>query len=46
MLGVSGGIPPKFKLIQAFIRVVLITYKNEDQIKNEGDRVLTTFLPL
>ena len=33
---VSGGILPKFKLIQAFI-VVLITCKNEeDPIKNEG----------
>ena len=30
---VSGGIPPKFELIQAFI-VVLITCKNEDPIKN------------
>ena len=37
---------PKFKLTQAFI-VVLITCKNEeDPIKNEGARVLTTFLPL
>ena len=38
---VSGGILPKFKLIQAFI-VVLVTCKNEeDPIKNEGARVLT-----
>ena len=37
---VSGGIQPKFKLIQAFI-VVLVSCKNEeDPIKNEGDRVL------
>ena len=37
----SGGILPKFKLIQDFI-VVLITCKNEeDPIKNEGARVLT-----
>ena len=36
----------KFKLIQAFM-VTLVTCKNEeDQIKNEGARVLTTFLPL
>ena len=36
----SGGILPKFQLIQAFI-VVLVTYKNkEDLIKNEGARVL------
>ena len=43
---VSGGILPKFKLIQAFI-VVLVTCKNEeDPIKNEGARVLTRFSPL
>ena len=40
---VSGGILPKFELIQAFM-VVLITCKNEeDPIKNEGARVLTRF---
>ena len=40
---VSGGILPKFELIQAFI-VVLFTCKNEeDPIKNEGARVLTRF---
>ena len=43
---VSGGIRSKFKLIQAFMHV-LVTYKNKkDQIKNEGARVATTFLPL
>ena len=43
---VSGGIPPKFNLIQAYM-VVLVTYKNEeDPIKNEGTRVLTRFFPL
>ena len=43
---VSSGILPKFKLIQAFI-VVLLTCKNEeDPIKNEGARVLTKFSPL
>ena len=41
---VSGGILPKFKLIQALI-VVLVTCKNEeDPIKNEGTRVLTSLL--
>ena len=36
----------KFKLIQAFM-VVLVTCKNvEDSSKNEGIRVVTTFLPL
>ena len=44
--GVDGGIWPKFKLIQAFIHV-LVAYKNEDDsYKNEGARVVTTFFPL
>ena len=43
---VSGGILPKFELIQAFM-VVLITFKNEeDSIKNEGSRVLSRFSPI
>ena len=43
---VGGGIWSKFKLIQAFMHV-LLTCKNEvDQIKNEGARVFTRFLPL
>ena len=42
----GNGIRPKFKLMQAFM-VVLITCRNEEyQFKNEGDRVATTFLPL
>ena len=41
-----GNSAQKFKLIQAFI-VVLVTCKNEeDPIKNEGARVLTRFFPL
>ena len=41
---VSGGILPKFKLIQAFI-VVLVTCKDEeDPIKYKGARVLTSLL--
>ena len=45
-LTVSDGIRPKFELIQAFM-VVLVTCKNEENpIKNEGARVITTFLPL
>ena len=37
---------PKFELIQAFMHA-LLTCKNEvDQIKNEGARVFTRFLPL
>ena len=40
---VSDGILPKFKLIRAFI-VVLVTCKNEeDPNKKEGARVLTRF---
>ena len=43
---VSGGITPKFELIQA-IMVVLVTCKNEeDPIKNKGSRVLTRFSSL
>ena len=36
---------PKFELIQAFMHV-LVTCKNEDQIKNEGARLFTRFLAL
>ena len=44
--GVSGGIWQKFKLIQAFMHV-LVTCKNEDdRIKTERARVFTKFLPL
>ena len=43
---VSYGILPKFKLIRAF-KVGLVICKNEeDPFKNEGTRVVTTFLPL
>ena len=43
---VMDCIPPKVKLIQAFI-IVLVTSKNEeDPIKNEGARVLTTFFSI
>ena len=39
---VSDGIWPKFKLIHTFI-YVLVTYKDEEnQMKNEGARVVTT----
>ena len=40
---VSGGILPKFEIIQTFINVP-VTCKNEEiSIKNEGARVLTRF---
>ena len=43
---ISDGILPKFKPIQAFM-VDLVTCKNEeDPSKNEGTRVVTTFLLL
>ena len=39
----SDGILQKFKLIHAFM-YVLVTYKNEDdQMKNEGARVITLY---
>ena len=45
-LPVGDGIWQKFKLIRAFI-VILVTCKNdEDSSKTESTRVLTTFLPL
>ena len=36
----------KFKLIQAFIAVLLICKNEYDLLKNESARVVTTFLPL
>ena len=43
---VGDGILTKFKVIQAFI-VVIVTCKNEeDPSKKEGTRVVTTFIPL
>ena len=42
---VGHGILPKFKLVKAFM-IVLVTCKNEeDPSKNEGTRSVTTFLP-
>ena len=38
---VGGGIWPKFKLVHAFM-YVLVTYKIEDQMKNERARVVKT----
>ena len=37
---------PKFELIQAFMHVLLTCKNDVDQIKNEGTRVFTRFLPL
>ena len=44
--GVGGGIWPKFELIQAFMHVLDTCKNGDDQIKNEGARVFTRFLPL
>ena len=46
-LYVAGGwVWRKIKLVQTFMGV-LVTYKNEeDPFKNEGARVVTTYLPL
>ena len=43
---VSGRILLKFELIQAFMHVLVSCRNEEDQIKNEGTRVFTSFLPL
>ena len=43
---VSGGIWQKFKLIQAFMHVLVTCKNEEDPIKTEFARVATTFLPL
>ena len=43
---ISDGILTKFKLIQAFIVVHLISKYEEDPFKVESTRAVTTFLPL
>ena len=43
---VSDGILPKFKLIRAFMVGLVICKNEEDPSKNEGTRVVTTFLQL
>ena len=43
---VSDGILPKFKPIQAFMVGLVICKNEEDPSKTEGNRVVTTFLPL
>ena len=40
---VSDLILPEFKLIQAFIVVLIVCKNEEDSFKNEGTRVVTTF---
>ena len=43
---VSGGFELKFELIQVFMIALVISKNEENPIKNEGARMLTTFLPL
>ena len=43
---IGDGILTKFKLIQAFIVVLLICKNEYDLFKIESTRVVTTFLPL
>ena len=43
---VQGLIWPKFELFRDFMSVLVACKKDEDPIKNEGARVVTTFLPL
>ena len=43
---VSDGILPKFKLIRAVMVGLIICKNEEDPSKNEGNRVVTKFLPL
>ena len=42
---IGDGILKKYKLIQAFIVVLLICKNEEVQFKNESSRVVTTDLP-
>ena len=44
--GVCDDIWPKFKLIQASMRVLNTCKNADDSIINEGARVVTTFFPL
>ena len=39
----QGQVNLKFELIQAFMHVLVICKNEDDSIKNEGARVVTTF---
>ena len=43
---VSGGIRQKFEVIQVFMHVLVTCKNEEDPVKNELERVATSFLPL
>ena len=42
----SGWIWPNFKLIQAFMHVLIACKYEKDQMKNSGENVMMTFSPL
>ena len=42
----SGRIWPNFKLIQAFMHVLIACKYEKDQMKNSGENVMTSFSPL
>ena len=43
---VSGGIWSKFKLIQAFMHVLITCMYERDPMINSGENVMTSFSPL
>ena len=45
-MGTSGRIWPNFKLIQAFMHVLIACKYGKDQMKNSGENVMTSFSPL
>ena len=42
----SGRVWPNFKLIQAFMHVLIACKYEKDQMKNSGENVMTSFSPL
>ena len=42
----SGRTWPNFKLIQAFMHVLIAYMYEKDQMKNSGENVMTSFSPL
>ena len=42
----SGRIWPNFKVIQAFMHVLIACKYEKDQMKNGGENVMTSFSPL
>ena len=42
----SGQLLPNFKLIQAFMHVLIVCKYEKDQMKNSRENVMTSFSPL